>query len=120
MTDNDMQQFQFDKIGKKTPYNVPEGFFRDLESTLIRTIPEKAVETSQEVRTAPSRSLWLWAMKTTLSEAALVAIILSITALLPRVSEPEPLSLEQAFSNLSATDQEYIIDTFRNDMIIDY
>ena len=72
MTDNDMQQFQFDKIGKKTPYNVPEGFFRDLESTLIRTIPEKAVETSQEVRTAPSRSLWLWAMKTTLSAAAVV------------------------------------------------
>ena len=59
-------------------------------------------------------------MKTTLSAAAVVAIILSITALLPRVSEPEPLSLEQAFSNLSATDQEYIIDTFRNDMIIDY
>lgn len=110
------QDFNFDKIGKKMPYKVPEGFFSDLESSLNGLA---AVSTAHVNKPAA----WLWAVRTALTAAAVVAIIFSLTIMFPKnrnISSNESISVEQAFSNLSTSDQDYIIDTFRNDMIIDY
>lgn len=116
MTDHNMQQsFNLDRIGKKMPYGVPQEFFSQLESSLN----EAAAKTAAEAH-APTPHTWRWVARTALTAAAVVAVILSLTVLFPHNIEPEGLSVEQAFSNLSSTDQEYILDTFRNDMIIDY
>ena len=109
------QSFNFDRIGKQMPYSVPEDFFSNLETSLCQAAVNETSATP-----APMRRSWKWMMRTTLSAAAMVAVILSLTMVFPRSAEPEGLSVEQAFSNLSTTDQDYIIDTFRNDMIIDY
>lgn len=116
MADSDMHpEFKFENTGKKMPYTVPDGFFRELETSLNSIAGKQSV-----VRHVQAASPWMWIIRTSLTAAALVAIIFSLTVLFPHHREPENISVEQAFSNLSATDQDYIIDNFRNDMIIDY
>lgn len=111
------QNFSFDNTDRKMPYKVPEGFFPQLETSL-NGIPTRHLE--EKTLPAGQRG-WMWMTRTSLAAAALVACIFGLTVLFPRnTTTPDQLSLEQAFSNLSAADQEYIIDTFRNDMIIDY
>ena len=118
MTDkNNNDGFSFEKAGKKMPYTVPDGFFEKMQADIIaRSLTAAPTNTVSRSRRLRWRA-WVCAVTAT---AAAVALVLTLTVALPHTETPDQMSVEQAFSNLSAADQEYIIDTFRNDMILDY
>lgn len=48
------EKFDFDRIGKRMPYTTPDGFFDDMENSIMQCI-------KQEVRPLkPKRNLQLW------------------------------------------------------------
>lgn len=106
--------FSFDNVGKETPFRVPDGFFSQLESDIIhKAFPSE----SGKRKYLPS---WRIIAGASVAAAATVALLISSGT---RIAGPEPdtsLSIEQAFNNLSQADQDYLIDTFRNDIITDY
>jgi len=112
--------FSFNDIGKAMPYRVPDGFFAGMTDKIIN---EAASITEQPMPSACCRCGFqpLHFLRIAAATAATVALLFSIGHIMqPASTTPDPLSVEQAFSNLSTADQEYILDTFRNEMIIDY
>lgn len=110
--------FSFEAAGKKMPYRVPDGFFEQLGDSIISRCEAEAAAAGTSTRPAPGRLTWRAAWTIAASTAA--AVIVAVTLALPRSETTTPMSVEQAFENLSAADQDYILDTFSNDMIIDY
>ncbi len=109
-------KFNFEHVGRRMPYKVPDGFFDQLVEQTI----EKASAIQQKKRISPLRR-YARALYTVATAAVLAAMIFSISALRPHpTATPRETTIEEAFSNLSAADQDYILDTFMNDMIIDY
>lgn len=117
---NSNSGFTFDNVGKETPFRVPDGFFRQLESDIMR----KAATTEPQAQPRRYRPTCRLIAGAAVTAAAAVALLISVntsvTGARPDTGTPGGLSVEQAFNNLSQADQDYLIDTFRNDMIIDY
>ncbi len=106
--------FSFDKVGKETPFRVPDGFFPQLETDILR----KAFPS--EPRKRKYLPTWRIIAGASVAAAATVALLISSGTNISNQAPSTNLSVEQAFNNLSQADQDYLIDTFRNDMITDY
>ena len=121
------KEFDFNDIGKRMPYKVPEGFLDTLEDNIMSEIrkPENRIdsltpntaETSGE--TAAQRRKTVWA-KLTLPAAASVAAALMLMFCITKggTDTPEPCtieSMETAYNNLSPEDQEFICEIYEND-----
>ena len=106
-----------DKIGKKMPYNVPDGFFE----AMADSISDQAAIRATERR--PQRMMrWrTHILRISLTAAAVAAALITVVTIYPHSSAVQPqLTLEQAFNDLSAADQDYLIDNYLNDMIAYY
>lgn len=101
------KQFDFNQIGKKMPYTVPDGFFDDFEKA-VTTATETLTKTTRQRRHTPVRIL-VHALTAT---AAVVAILAMTHALSPTLTPQPTITLEQAFANLDVSDQEYLLDTY--------
>ena len=108
--------FKFEQVGKRMPYRVPDGFF----DQLVEQTMEKAAALQTTRRISPLRR-YARALYTVATAAVLAAMIFSISALRPHHTvTPRETTIEEAFGSLRTADQDYILDTFVNDMIIDY
>lgn len=111
---NDIHNFSFDKVGKETPFRVPDGFFPQLETDILR----KAYPAESDRK--KYRPTWRIIAGASVAAAATVALLISSNTNISKPQAVSNLSVEQAFNNLSQADQDYLIDTFRNDMITEY
>ncbi len=105
------QQFDFDKIGKREPFTVPDGFFDTLSTNIINN------------NTATNSRWRLTRRRAILSAAAAVAAAVTIGLFLWRQPAPEPQpcdisDVEHVFAHLSDADRAYIIDAYQNDIFI--
>lgn len=109
--------FDFNHIGRREPYKVPDGFFDQLrESINDHTLPRR-------------RTHWLrWGSLLTgaASVAAVFALILSSgvpEAARQQQAEAKVYTMndvEQTFDRLAETDQAYIIDIYDQDIFLNY
>lgn len=121
------REFDFNDIGKRTPYKVPEGFFDTLEDNIMSEIrkpenrqnsrtqnrSETACETTAERRKGRLKILMLPAA---VSVAAALLLMIYITKGGTDNMEPCTIeSVETAYSNLSPEDQEFIREIYEND-----
>jgi len=109
------KNFTLEQVGKRMPYRVPEGFFDTLaDNTLSKATRQPPVKHISPLHRY-SRAIYTAAVA-----AVLAAMLFTVDALRPnQTTSPGNTTIEEAFSNLSSADQEYIIDTFMNEMIID-
>lgn len=96
------KEFDFAKIGKQMPYTTPDGFFDQLEEDIRK-----------EVKPAKSHSL----LRTVLAVAASVALI-AISMNFPKSDKVSINDVDQAFSQLTADDQDYLLDIYQEDVFI--
>ena len=100
--------FDLDRIGRREPYRVPDDFFRNLEESIIN-----------ETIAPPKRQWMSWrkALASTAAAAAIAAAIVMVC--INPVSDGYAIEeVERVFAQLSDTDQEYLLDTYQEDIFI--
>ena len=111
------QNYDFNNIGKKMPYTVPDGFFDQLEEQVMN---EVKAEPAQKKSAKTIRI----AIRTLLAVAACIALLLVVKKTLPQDSDAtidDFTSVELAFNNLSTEDQDYLLEVYQEEeeLIID-
>ena len=121
--------FDFEKIGKRMPYTVPDDFFTKLEENVVASLSEKGTVKSEKLATAisgkpkSSKKALHIAIRSLLAAAAAVALFFVVRTTLPK-SEPELASandfesVQLAFNNLSTDDQDFLIQVYEDEDIL--
>ena len=106
------QNYDFNSVGKKMPYTVPDGFFDQLEEQVMNEVkaePAKEKKPMKAVRIA---------IRTLLAVAACVALFLVVKKALPQGDDTitdDFTSVELAFNNLSTEDQDYLLEVYQEE-----
>jgi len=111
------KQLDFEQVGKRMPYNVPDGFFDQLEQNVMAEV--KADDTATEKPKQKARTVKM-AIRTILAAAAAVALFFVVTKNLP-TSESQTDTfefVELAYNNLSTEDQEFLMEVYEEDEFI--
>ena len=130
-TIKDMEKiFDFEQVGKRMPYIVPDGFFDKLEADVMQDV--KAETTQPKIRKITMPHFDLGSKKThtvkiavrsAIAVAATVALFFVVRAMLPK-SEPvlasadDFASVDLAFNNLSIDDQDFLIAVYEDEEYI--
>lgn len=101
--------FDLKQVGKRMPYTTPDNFFNRLESDIYSEVKSgKALKSH--------RRLFRLRVATGFLAVAACMTALFIMTLPHRNSATESIqNVEQSFSNLSAADQAYMLDTYQED-----
>lgn len=117
------QEFDFDKIGKQMPYNVPENFFVQLEENVMKEVGQ-TIEAESGSRQPKAKSFKLTAniIRAAIAAAAGLALFFIVQKSLPN-EEPAATddfnNVELAFNNLSTEDQDYLMEVYQDDLFMD-
>lgn len=110
--------FDFEKIGKRMPYTVPDDFFTKLEESVMDEVKVKKCETTA----VPKRNKTvIIAIRSLLAAAAAVALFFVVQPMLTKnnmISADDYASVELAFNNLSSDDQDFLIAVYENEDFI--
>ena len=110
--------FDFEKIGKRMPYTVPDDFFAKLEENVMDEV--KGQKTETEAKTKRKKAVII-AIRSLLAVAAAVALFFVVQPMLtPKdtISAEDYASVELAFNNLSSEDQDFLIAVYENEEFI--
>lgn len=106
--------FNFDSVGKRMPYTVPDGFFARMEEKLMAEVREQGRMRRKRARMASVIK------KSFLAAAACAAIAFTVhLGLAAPWQEVNEQDVEQAFSQLSQTDQAYILAVYQDDVFLE-
>ena len=109
------QNYDFSKIGKQMPYTVPDRFFDQLEERVM----------SEVVKAQPTKkkaNVVRMAIRAAIAIAACIALFLVVKKVLPQNDNTltdDFDSVELAFNNLSADDQDYLLEVYQEELILD-
>jgi hypothetical protein len=110
------KQFNFEQVGKRMPYNVPDGFFDQLEQNVMAEV--MADNTATDKPRQKARTLKI-AIRTILAAAAAVTLFFVVTKNMPSdTTEDSFANVELAYNNLSPEDQEFLIEIYEEDVFM--
>ncbi|MGM9859293.1 MAG: hypothetical protein ACI31C_00910 [Muribaculaceae bacterium] len=104
-----MNAQDLDRIGKKMPYKVPEGFFEDMEKRI------KEQTTEQSKRRNILRHVIRYA-----AIAATIALVWLVSEKVIFAQQDDYTSVELAFDQLSEEDQVYLLEVYQDDIFFNY
>ena len=110
--------FDFEKIGKRMPYSVPDDFFTKLEESVM---DEVKVQKSEATALPERNKTVIIAIRSLLAIAAAVALFFVVQPTLTKndtISSDDYASVELAFNNLSSDDQDFLIAVYENEEFI--
>lgn len=102
-----MDTYNFDRIGKKMPYRVPDTFFDDVENTIMI-----------KARNRHNRRNVLKIICGSIAVAAALALLLVVGRPDTTGSKTDFAEIAQAFDNLSEADQTYLLEAYQYDIFI--
>ncbi len=105
------KNFNFDNVGKRMPYSTPEGFFDNLEDSVLARV-------SAETVTKQRRSRLRIIISSIAATAAVAAIVLMVGIKTQQTAAPSISDVDLAFSQLSTDDQEFMLSVYQNDVFI--
>ena len=104
-----MNAQDLDRIGKKMPYKVPEGFFEEMPSRII----ERA--TRRQHRNNILRHVIRYT-----AVAATIALVWMFADKVIFAPQDDYTSVELAFDQLSDDDQLYLLEVYQDDIFFNY
>ena len=121
---NNTEKFDFGKVGKRMPYSTPDDFFKDMEANILEQVKD---DKPKPVRIQPKKRplmkvIWAAAMAVAASVAVLLVLNIDFAAphsSLPSQADKEMQAVDQAFAQLSSTDQAYLLDVYQEDVFLD-
>lgn len=120
---NKSEKFDFDKVGKRMPYSTPEDFFKDMETNILEAVKNdtpKSVKIKHKKRPL-MRVMWTAMLAVAASVAVLLVLHIDFSAphpSHPSQTEQELQAVDQAFAQLSAADQAYLLDVYQEDVFL--
>ena len=110
------EKFDINKKNKKMPYSVPDGFFDSMEENVMKKIKNY----SEPKKNHTIRLRQIAKVITTIAASLLVIFILNYSFQQKEKDEKdkEANSVDMAFNNLSADDQNYLINIYQNDIFL--
>ena len=111
------KHFDFEQVGKRMPYNVPDGFFDQLEQNVMAEVKPDDIATEKPKVKAHAVKM---AIRTIFVAAAAVALFFVVTKNLPNDdTQADTFEIvELAYNNLSNEDQEYLMEVYEEDVFI--
>ncbi|MBO4655842.1 MAG: hypothetical protein J5644_09890 [Bacteroidales bacterium] len=111
------EPFNFEKIGKKMPYSVPENFFDTMEENLKTMVMETDNTPTHPIKKNNHRK---WVYLTTGIVAAVALLLLTVHIFLPKQSASDYSfdQVELAFNNLSMDDQNFLMEVYEDDIFM--
>ena len=103
------KDFDFDKVGKRMPYQVPDSFFAQLESNVMQ-------EVKSEVAVAKKLRFRRITWGTIIGAAA--ALLVTVNLKSTTVNEYSAEAVNQAFSQLQPVDQAYLLEVYDEDVFL--
>lgn len=112
-----MEQFDFNDVGKRMPYQVPDGFFSSMEEKIMQQVADNPMEEAPVHSKNRVKILW----RTLISTAAVAAIVIGLWVVFhPKDSDAADFaSVEKAFDRLSPEDQEFLLQVYEDDAFMD-
>lgn len=110
------KDFDLKRVGRRMPYTVPENFFDDMEKNILSETGLTSTATPKR-RRAPMRIVAMG-----IASIAAAAALLFVFTHSNGNGAGETGSfaeVEQAFAQLSVTDQDYLIEVYQDDIFID-
>ena len=110
--------FDFEKIGNRMPYSVPDDFFTKLEESVM---DEVKVQKSEATALPERNKTVIIAIRSLLAIAAAVALFFVVQPTLTKndtISADDYASVELAFNNLSSDDQDFLVAVYKNEEFI--
>ena len=111
------EKFDFDRVGKRMPYTVPNDFFAEMEANVRQELEKQP---SAGVKGVKKPRPYMRIVMTALTTAAAVAAL--VLVLNRSVHVPHPVvgfaEVEQAFGNLTAEDQTYLFSIYQDDIFM--
>jgi hypothetical protein len=110
------KQFNFEQVGKRMPYNVPDGFFDQLEQNVMAEVmADNTVAKKPQVKARTVKITF----RILLAAAAAVAMFFVVTKNMPNnTTEDGFANVELAYNNLSTEDQEYLMEVYEEDVFL--
>ena len=124
-------EYDFTRVGKQMPYNVPEGFFDEMEDKVWQQVfeSEELRMKSEEFPTgqraaagtaAANSSLFtLHSSFIYLAIAASIALVVVLNIFPASPSAPSMGDIDQAFAQLTVEDQDYLMAIYQDDVFMD-
>ena len=112
------KQFDFEQVGKRMPYNVPDGFFDQLEQNVMAEVTADDIVTEKPRGKARTVKMTI---RILLAAAAAVALFFVVTKNMPSdttTTEDSFANVELAYNDLSPEDQEYLMEVYEEDVFI--
>ena len=110
------KQFDFEQLGKRMPYNVPDGFFDQLEQNVMAEVTAGNIATEKPKQKARTVKM---TFRILLTAAAAVALFFVVTKNMPSdTTEDSFANVELAYNNLSPEDQEFLIEIYEEDVFM--
>lgn len=106
--------FDFDKVGKRMPYTMPEGAFGKMESEIWSRV--KPQQVPQAGHRKVSMRIALYGLS---AVAAMLALVFLVRVNVP-AEQPDGMEMvSQAFQNLNADDQAFMLGVYQEDVFMD-
>ena len=109
------RDFNFENIGKRMPYSTPEGFFDELEENIGCKGGKPATATADTQPARKHRKLRTLT-RTIVGAAAAAALLVAVNQNLYKADAATSADIEEAFSQLSADDQEFMLSVYQDDV----
>ena len=108
------KEFDFEKIGKRMPYTVPDGFFGKLEDDIW----DKVKNVSEVRQTARKPARLRFFIRSAVAVAASIALVLVVSTTVSKTNSATIDDVDRAFSQLTSDDQAYLWNIYQDDVFI--
>ncbi len=120
------KEFDFDHIGKRTPYTAPDGFFDQLEDDIWKEVKgdfqkkedNKIVVVSMKPQAGRKSAKLRLLMRSAIAVAASIALVLVIGMNFSKTNAATINDVDQAFSQLTTDDQAYLLNVYQEDVFL--
>lgn len=106
-------------IGKRMPYNTPEGCFQQMEEQIWQEVGKKVQPLSSPSMPLTHFPKWTLFAKSVTAIAAVLALVFAIHTQMRSTSAPTLNDVDQAFSQLSTEDQDFLLSVYQNDIFLE-
>lgn len=107
------KDFRLEKIGKRMPYRMPEGFMEEMRTNVLQGIQNGSVPQRAKSRFAPG----ILFRSAVAAAAAVTLFVISFSTMQPKKDNGYS-DVEQAFDNLSYEDQSFMLETYNDDVFM--
>lgn len=109
------KEFDFEQVGKRMPYSVPDGFFDKMEEKVMAEVAQ-----TNSKKEGARKGMWGGIF---LAIAASVVLLLVVKHHNMPAEEAQPYSfdnVELAYNNLSSDDQQFLMEIYEDDEMFNY